>query len=221
MRSFMESNWIVSVWRNPNARTQTGIDSSSERTAIPTCASPITWLTGVRRVPPQEHQEDDAEHDPVPAEEREPVPGEVAQEGTDRDGGHDRRDHEAGQDRGLCQPRRRGAGRPCASRSRRGSRRPASGSASRNENSAAATAEHPRISPPRIVTMERDIPGQSEAHWKIPIQSATVRGITSTLSNRGVPPRARADVLEDHHDHAAEEKRDRDRRGPKRCRSMA
>ena len=47
MRSFMESNWIVSVWRNPNARTQTGIDSSSERTAIPTCESPITWLTGV------------------------------------------------------------------------------------------------------------------------------------------------------------------------------
>ena len=69
--------------------------------------------------------------------------------------------------------------------------------------------------------MERDIPGQSEAHWKIPIQSATVRGIASTLSNRGVPPRARRTRSKITMTTPPRRSAIATGRGPKRCRSMA
>ena len=48
------------------------------------------------------------------------------------------------------------------------------GIARKNENSAAASRESPRMIAPKIVAPERDVPGTIESTWKRPMRSAVL-----------------------------------------------
>src|SRR5439155_1339104 len=62
---------------------------------------------------------------------------------------------------------------------------PSVGSPRRNENSAAATASRPSSIPPAMVTIDRDVPGQSASVWKSPIP----RAVRKDIAVRSFSPR--------------------------------
>ena len=83
------------------------------------------------------------------------------------------------------------------------------GSASRNENSAAVAVDRPVSWPATIVLIDRDIPGQSDAHCPTPMAKAR-HGVTRSSPSCPLRPARAAQSLDDDHGHAAGDQRRRD-----------
>ena len=114
-------------------------------------------------------QPDDADRDPPPAERREAVPADEAEEAAHHDQRRDEGDDEAdGDDQRRCCRR----SCRCSCRGRRRRRRPWSAWRGRTRYSAAERLSVPSSSAPTMVAPERDTPGISDRHWKRPMPSA-------------------------------------------------